>query len=69
MTTVGFGDVYPTTNGGRVIGMITSLWAVFFVSLFTVSLATTLRMSSSQYRAYILLKRLLIRKDIRKNAC
>ena len=42
MTTVGYGDYFPITNGGRFVGIICAFWGVFFVSLFTVALANTL---------------------------
>ncbi len=39
MTTVGYGDYFPKTNMGRVIGIIIAFWGVFIVSLFVVSLS------------------------------
>ena len=63
MTTVGFGDVYPTTNGGRCISIIAALWGVFYVSLFLVYIHNTLLFSESQKRSYILLTRLHIRAE------
>jgi voltage-gated potassium channel len=47
MTTVGYGDVYPITNGGRLTSIVSALWAVFFVSLFTVFIHNTLLFSES----------------------
>lgn len=47
MTTVGYGDVFPITNGGRLIGIFGALWAVFYVSLFTVFIHNTLLFSES----------------------
>ena len=42
MTTVGYGDFYPKSHMGRLMGIIISLWGVFFVSLFVVSLTNLL---------------------------
>ena len=42
MTTVGYGDFYPKTNFGRLVGIIIAFWGVFIVSLFVVSLSTML---------------------------
>lgn len=69
LTTVGYGDYYPKTNFGRLIGIITAFWGVFFVSLFVVALTNTLELAESELRAFILLKRLYMRKDLRENAC
>ena len=68
MTTVGFGDYYPKTNAGRFFSIIISLWGVFFVSLFVVALGNTLNFEDSEKRAFILLNRLEIRRDLKNNA-
>lgn len=69
LTTVGYGDYYPKTNFGRLIGIITAFWGVFFVSLFVVALTNTLDLEESELRAFILLRRLFTRKVLRDNAC
>ena len=69
LTTVGYGDYYPKTNCGRIIGIITAFWGVFFVSLFVVALTNTLDLEESELRAFILLRRLFIRKVLREKAC
>ena len=33
MTTVGYGDIYPVTVFGRIIGVIAALWGTFVISL------------------------------------
>ena len=33
MTTVGYGDIYPVTVFGRVIGIIAAFWGTFVISL------------------------------------
>lgn len=38
MTTVGFGDFYPSTHLGRFIGVLACFWGTFLVSLMVVSL-------------------------------
>ena len=38
MTTVGFGDFYPSTHLGRMIGVMAALWGTFLVSLMVVAL-------------------------------
>lgn len=39
MTTVGYGDYYPKTDMGRIIGIAVAFWGVFIVSLFVVTLS------------------------------
>jgi voltage-gated potassium channel len=33
LTTVGYGDIYPLTDGGRIISMISSLFGIAMVAL------------------------------------
>jgi voltage-gated potassium channel len=39
-TTVGYGDLYPTTVPGRIIGMVLMLVGIGFLSLLTASIAS-----------------------------
>ena len=39
MTTVGYGDFYPVTHLGRIVGVIASLWGAFIISLLMVTLS------------------------------
>ena len=58
MTTVGYGDVYPKSHMGRMIGIIIAFWGVFYVSLFVVALTNILNFESVESKAYMLLQRL-----------
>jgi len=69
LTTVGYGDYSPQTNFGRIIGILTAFWGVFFVSLFVVALTNTLDLEESELRAFILLRRLFTRRTLKENAC
>jgi len=62
LTTVGYGDYAPRSDGGRIIGIITAFWGIFFLSLFVVALTNTLTLEDSELRAFILLRRLHTRK-------
>lgn len=42
MTTVGYGDKYPTTFGGKIVGLIWMFAAIILISTFTAAIATAL---------------------------
>jgi potassium intermediate/small conductance calcium-activated channel subfamily N protein 2 len=58
MTTVGYGDFYPKTNIGRMVGIVVAFWGVFMVSLFVVSLSAVLEFGSGEMKAFELNERL-----------
>ena len=66
LTSVGYGDYYPKSDCGRLIGIITAFWGVFFLSLFVVALTNTLELNESELRSFILLRRLFTRNDLRE---
>ena len=68
MTTVGYGDFFPKSHAGRVVGIIISMWGVFFVSLFVVTLTNILNFEGSEEKAYQLLQRLAAKEDLRVEA-
>ena len=48
MTTVGFGDVTPTTHAGRFMAVVSGFLGIVIVSLITASLANLLKFTSSE---------------------
>jgi voltage-gated potassium channel len=52
MTTVGYGDIYPKTTMGRIVGIIIALWGLFLVSIFTVTLSNLFTFSMGEKKAY-----------------
>ena len=55
MTTVGFGDFFPTTDLGRVVGVFCSFIGVFLSSLFVVGLLKYLEFSQGETNSFHLL--------------
>ena len=53
MSTVGYGDVYPTTTWGKVIGTIVVFLSMIFLALPLTIIVSTFRYSLNQF--YILL--------------
>lgn len=58
MTTVGYGDYFPISTFGRMIGIISCLWGVFIVSIFVVTLNGLLEFTKSEGRAFEALERM-----------
>ena len=67
-TTVGYGDLYPKTYGGRIIGMIIIFWGVFLVSFFVVTLQNMLTFNSNEEKSYTLLQRLEYKMQLKEQA-
>ena len=52
MTTVGYGDFYPTTHMGRLVGVMACMWGTFVISLMVVSLTISSEFTPQQRKAY-----------------
>lgn len=68
MTTVGYGDIYPKTTMGRIVGIIIALWGLFLVSIFTVTLSNLFTFSMGEKKAYELGQRLTLKDDLKVSA-
>lgn len=68
MTTVGYGDYYPVTEAGRIVGFVACLWGVLVVSLMVVTLSNMLELESGEDKALTLLRRLEFKKSLREKA-
>lgn len=68
MTTVGYGDFYPKSNIGRLIGILIAFWGVAFVSLFVVTLTNLLLFENGEEKSFILLQRLKSKDALKKQA-
>jgi len=68
MTTVGYGDIWPKSYGGWVLGTGICLWGVLLVSLFVVSIAKSLEFDNPQKNAFLLLNKLIYKEALRKDS-
>lgn len=68
MLTIGYGDVFPKSHMGRLIGIVIASWGAFYVSLFVVALNNMLELDSPEKKAFMLLQRLLFKDDLRLEA-
>eukprot|EP00347_Sterkiella_histriomuscorum_P017263 403350062 len=68
MATIGYGDLYPKTFGGRIVGIIICIWGIFIGSFFTVTLTNFLSFTPSENKAYLLLQRLYWKEKIQQES-
>jgi hypothetical protein len=55
MTTTGYGDIYPKSNLGRLVGVTLCFWGTFLVSFFVVTINNMLTFLPGEEHAYTLL--------------
>ena len=58
MTTVGYGDYFPKTHMGRLVGILVCFWGVLVVSLFVVTITNMILLELGEDKTYRLLDRL-----------
>jgi hypothetical protein len=68
MLTIGYGDVYPKSHMGRLIGIVIAVWGAFYVSLFVVALNNILDFEPTEKKAFMLLARLVAKEDLKLEA-
>jgi hypothetical protein len=68
LTSVGYGELYPKTFYGRIVGIIICFWGVFIVSFFVVTLTGMLSFTDNEKKAYDLLLRLYYKHVMKKHA-
>ena len=66
MTTVGYGDFYPKSFGGRILGVTMCLCGVVISSLFVVTVSDKLKLSELQNNAYVLIQRVFFNDDLKR---
>ena len=68
LTSVGYGELYPKTFFGRIVGIIICFWGVFIVSFFVVTVTNMLNFTGSEEKAYNLLLRLYYKTELKRSA-
>ena len=47
MCTIGYGDVFPKSYGGRVLGMVMAIWGIILQSLMIATISSVLNFDES----------------------
>lgn len=68
MTSVGYGDIFPKSLFGRIIGCMIAFWGVCITSFFVVTVTNMLMFTPSEEKAYNLLLRLYYKGQLKKEA-
>ena len=68
MTTVGYGDFFPSSLPGRIIGLIACVWGVLMVSIMVYSVTNMLKLSTYEERALSLHRKLEFREELKIKA-
>jgi len=55
MTTVGYGDIFASSHGGKTIAIFCAFWGVFICSLFIQALNNILNFNFSEKKSFHLL--------------
>jgi potassium intermediate/small conductance calcium-activated channel subfamily N protein 2 len=58
LSSVGYGELFPKTFYGRIVGIIVCFWGVFIISFFVVTVTNMLEFSGQEERSYDLLVRI-----------
>mmetsp|Transcript_5519 Transcript_5519/g.5661 ORF Transcript_5519/g.5661 Transcript_5519/m.5661 type:complete len:545 (-) Transcript_5519:93-1727(-) len=63
MTTVGFGDKYPNSGFGRMIGIISCFSGLFLVSMLVVTITNTLNLAPHEENIYTILEKVHLESE------
>lgn len=63
MTTVGYGDYYPSSTLGRMIGILACICGVFLISMLIVTITNVLNFQGTERNVFLILQRIKLTKE------
>ena len=68
LTSAGYGELYPKTFFGRIVGVVICFWGVLIISFFVVTVTNMLNFTASEEKAYSLLMKLYYKTELKRMA-
>lgn len=68
MMTLGFGDFFPVSNMGRMVGIISCLIGVYIVSVFVLTLQNLIMLTTGEFRSFDILRKLKCKDNLKLKA-
>ena len=65
---VGFGDIFPKTFFGRIVGISISFFGILVISFFVITVQDILNFTNNEEKAYKLITRLALKHDLKRKA-
>jgi hypothetical protein len=63
MTTVGYGDIYPTTILGRIIGIMACICGISLISMLVVTVTNVVVFSPIELNVFLILQRVILKEE------
>lgn len=68
LTSAGYGELYPKTYFGRIVGVTICFWGVLIISFFVVTVTNMLTFTYNEEKAYNLLMKLYYKIELKRKA-
>lgn len=66
LASIGYGEIYPKTYYGRIIGVIITFWGLFIVSAFVVTVTNMLEFNQTEEKSYNMIISLYYKKKMKE---
>jgi len=68
LSSAGYGEIYPKSFFGRIVGMYICFWGVFITSIFVVTVTDVLKFTMNEAKSFGFLMKLFHKKDLKQSA-